>query len=61
MLKILTYYAKIMPENFTKKVRNKCNCARSKPESVKLCQNYAKNCVSNDIMPYQVVTMPELC
>ena len=49
MLKIFIDYAKIMPEKFTK-----CNYARSKPERIKLCQNYAKNCVSK-------VIMPELC
>ena len=41
-------------QKIPQKNRNKCNCARSKPERVKLCLNYAKNCVSK-------VIMPELC
>ena len=40
MLKILTDYTKIMPENFTK-IHNKCNYARSKPERV----NYARSSI----------------
>ena len=47
MLKILTDYAKIMPENFTKKYAiNVIMLDLSQKVS-----NYAKNCVSNDIMP----------
>ena len=39
---ILTDYANIKPEKFHKKFYKKCIYAWSKPESVKLCQNYAR-------------------
>ena len=50
MLKILTDYAKIMPENFTKEYAINVNVLDLSQKG----SNYAS------IMPDQVITMPEL-